>query len=75
MSEEEKELELRILKSNSLFLSAAIVLCATLYFISSDTSIITEKIIAAHLAELAHAAANEITVMANTLFQIVQYSK
>ncbi|KMQ89737.1 cyclin n-terminal domain-containing protein 1-like isoform x2 protein [Lasius niger] len=75
MSEEEKELELRILKSNSLFLSAAIVLCATLYFISSDTSIITEKIIAANLAELADAAANEITVMANTLFQIVQYSK
>ncbi|XP_029178854.1 cyclin N-terminal domain-containing protein 1-like isoform X2 [Nylanderia fulva] len=73
MSEEEKDLKLRILKSNTLFLSAAIVLCTT-YFINSgisDSDIITKKIMADKLAELTDTNSTGITVMSNILFQIV----
>ncbi|XP_072761871.1 cyclin N-terminal domain-containing protein 1 [Anoplolepis gracilipes] len=76
MSEKEKELNLRILKSNTLLLSAAIVLC-TRYILDRHLrfteEITTETIIPVKLAKLVNTTSTCITIMAKILYQIMQY--
>jgi len=57
------------LKSNVLFLSAAIVYCAT-FFLCLETSVSEERILVAKLAELSNTADTDISNMANILFLI-----
>ncbi|EFN66313.1 hypothetical protein EAG_06286 [Camponotus floridanus] len=71
MCNQEKELRLRVLKSNTLFLSAAIVLCAR-YILYPNISDTTDKIIVVNLAKLVNARNIDVIVMANILFQIIQ---
>lgn len=71
MGNQEKELRLRILKSNTLFLSAAIVLC-TRYILYPSISDTTDKNIVVNLAKLANATDTDVIIMANILFQIIQ---
>lgn len=76
MSKEEKELKLRILKSNTLFLSAVIVLCTTHFFPSgiNDIDINVAENMADNLAKLTDTESTEIIIMSNILLQIMQYS-
>ncbi|XP_011686330.1 PREDICTED: uncharacterized protein LOC105449037 isoform X2 [Wasmannia auropunctata] len=57
------------LKSNILFLSAAIVYC-TMFFLCLDTNISEEQIIITKLAELSNTTNIDISNMANTLLSI-----
>lgn len=57
------------LKSNVLFLSAAIVYCAT-FFLCLETSVSEERIVVAKLAELSNTTDTDISNMANILFLI-----
>lgn len=62
--------KLMSLKSNILFLSAAIVYCAT-FFLCLDTNASEEQVVVAKLAELSNTMDADIFNMANMLLLIV----
>ncbi|KAM0729032.1 hypothetical protein ACS0PU_004386 [Formica fusca] len=70
MSIQEKLQKLKILKSNALLLSAAIVLCAG-YILYPKVSYTRLRIIVAKLAELANTMDSDIMIMANMLYKLV----
>lgn len=72
ISIQEKLQKLKILKSNALLLSAAIVLCAG-YILYPKVSYTRLRIIVAKLAELANTMDSDIMIMANKLYKLVQY--
>lgn len=61
--------ELMSLKSNILFLSAAIVYCTT-FFLCLDINALEEQVIIAKLAELSNTTDTDIFNMANMLLLI-----
>ncbi|XP_050454655.1 cyclin N-terminal domain-containing protein 1-like isoform X2 [Cataglyphis hispanica] len=73
MSIEKKDQELRILKSNAFLLSAAIVLCTGYILYPHSTLNNTRLRIVSNLAKLVNATETEIIIMANALYQLVQY--
>lgn len=74
MSIQKRDQKLRILKSNALLLSAAIVLCTGYILYPHSTLNDTRlRIIVPNLAKLANATKTEIIIMANALYQLVQY--
>ncbi|XP_070157954.1 cyclin N-terminal domain-containing protein 1 [Polyergus mexicanus] len=74
MSIQEKMQKLRILKSNTLLLSAATVLCAG-YILYPYPAVRNSRLrlIVANLARLANTTDSDVMVMANMLYQLVQY--